>query len=366
MKTKQSLHTIISYNMKIGSFMFLLGMAGCVEQDTPAVEQEDEAQLSDKEISLEVESWKPLVESRATLFDGENFLESNEANTLPGGNFTLYGYLAGKGTTFLGGARGWYFADTDVPEWRFRSDVTDSNGKVTATFPTYYWPNSDAVNFFAYMPYKGYQGNKENYVTIGEYTEANGQQFSCALPATNADEAKQIEFIYAYETDKTKDDKTLHLHFKHPFALVQFKWKTGAARITVNQIKLNQLCLDGVFSTNTPTAWTSTSNPQTYTAYVNKRIPNDVNYNTVFAGPYLVVPQVLDNITLVLNTKRTDSDPDKDSPSVPLSTIEGECWQPGKIYTYTLDYGDRNEEIYFNVEVEDWIVVGYTNEIEVE
>lgn len=374
MKTKQDRHRITMGGVKTFAFALLLSLAGCGGQDVPngekpdepVVEESGDIQLSDTEIRLEVADWKPLQESRAVLFDQENFLEGNEENTLPGGNFTLHAYTS-DGQTFLKGARGWYFADTDTPEWRFRSDI---GGKVT--FPTYYWPNSGTVDFFAYMPYEDYRnkaGNREDYVTIGDYDSENGQQFSCKLPQT--DESDHMEFIYAYEQDKTKANNPLKLQFKHPFALVQFKWGTGSSRMTINSLKLDSMYFAGTFSTETSDStetseWEPSGSPGAYEATVSKRIPTEVNYNTVFAGPYLVMPQVLDKITLTLNTSQTDEATGTDSAPVSLSTEQGASWLPGHIYTYTLIAGDRNEEIYFIVTVEDWIVIKHRNEVEVE
>lgn len=336
------------------ALLFFLG--GCTSQDATEVPQPEPApQPSKEEIKLRVDGWKPMTESRAALYESGEDLCNHESPRLPGGSFTLNGYLDGKGTAFLGGAQAyWWIEEGQTSEWCFVS----GGGKIT-----YYWPNSDAVNFFAYMPYKGYTGDMKHYVSNVRYTEAEGAMFDCALPETNADDANQVEFIYAYETEKTKADNPLTLHFKHPFAAVYFQLSPESSRMTIGSITLKDLYLTGTFkvSTSDNGAWTSTGTPSNYTAAIDKRIPNDVNYNTPFAGPFLVMPQELGNqVKLTLNGKRDETNPINGT-----ANLTGK-WESGKKYIYTLKVGERNEEIYFNVAVEDWIVVSHKNEINVE
>lgn len=371
MKTKQDLYQYVPHGIKAFGLVLLLALSGCMVQDEPVavkpdepvVEKPDAPQLSDTEILLQVADWKPLQESRATLYEGgEDFKDGGTTSApKPGGHFTVYGYIDGADNshhTYLGGAHAKWYTYENRNEWIF---VTGDNEKEI----TYYWPNSDAVNFFAYMPYKGYKPGLKHYVDNFQYSKAGGQTFDCALPTTNADDASEIEFIYAYEQNKTRTDNPLELEFKHPFAAVYFMLSSESSRMTVNSIALDGVYLNGSFSCK-ENEWTPKEALGTFTATIDKRIPNDVNYNTIFAGPYLVMPQELSNqVKLKLNATRAVEGDDTETAIIAEAGLTGE-WEPGKKYIYTLGVGNKNEEIYFNVAVEDWIKVDYKNEIDVE
>ena len=46
-------------------------VVSCGGQDEPVAEMGDEIQLSDKEIMLGIDGWKPIAESRATIFENK-------------------------------------------------------------------------------------------------------------------------------------------------------------------------------------------------------------------------------------------------------------------------------------------------------
>ena len=373
MKTKQRLHINLTHGWKTACAAFLLLLAGCSGQDTPAIDEgeKETLELSDQELRIEIDGWKPLEESRANLFEDESDLKDDSKG---GKNFTLYGYIDNEDNTYqtyLGGAHAYWFEFIERKEWVFRSGDKEI---------TYYWPQNDAVNFFAYMPYKDYNGSLEDYVTYNGYTKADGPTFDCNLPLTNEDDADQVEFIYAYESEKRKPaiGEALSLKFKHPFATVSFLLAGGSYRLRVKSITLGNIHSQGTFSVKygTWTPKTTGTGTSSYTASFGTEgilIPSDVmNYNTIFGGPYLVMPQDLEKVTLNLVGVRGDNvDIDKTVNMSDLYNLNNEKhikWDPGKKYTYRISIGDNNEEIYFNVEVEDnddWIVSGKT-EISVE
>lgn len=369
MKTKQRLHINLTYGWKTACAAFLFLLAGCSGQDTPAIDEGEKEilELSDQELRIEIDGWKPLEESRANLFENESDLKDDSKG---GKNFTLYGYIDNEGDTYqtyLGGARAYWFEFNERKEWVFRSGDNEI---------TYYWPQNDAVNFFAYMPYKDYNGSLEDYVTYNGYTKADGPTFDCNLPLTNANDANQVEFIYAYASGKTKPaiGEALSLKFQHPFATVSFLLAGGSYRLKVKSITLGNIHSQGTFSVKngTWTPKTTGTGTSSYTASFGTEgilIPSDVmNYNTIFGGPYLVMPQDLTYVTLNLVGKRGDMGINKMVYLYNLNNGKHIEWQPGNKYTYRISIGDNNEEIYFNVEVEDdddWIVSGKT-EISVE
>lgn len=353
--------------VKALGIIFFLAVTGCGAQeeslglnpDEPIVEKPNGIQLSDKEIRLQVGDWRPLTESRATLYEGEeDFTDGGTVyNPKPGGYFTLYGYIDGTNDVYLGRVTAYWDSYNNRNEWIFLS----GNNEIT-----YYWPNSDAINFFAYMPHKEYSGNLKHYVSNFQYSESTGQTFDCALPQTNEKDTEEIEFIYAYKEKQTKANNPLELEFKHPFAAIYFKLSPASSRMTINNIALEDVYLNGTFSCE-KNEWTRLGEPGTFNTTIDKRIPNDVNYNTIFAGPYLVMPQMLSNqVKLVLNaTRAIDGEANNETAVIARTNLKDQ-WEPGKKYIYTIGVGDKNEEIYFNVAVEDWIKVTHKNEINVE
>ena len=87
---------------------------------------------------------------------------------------------------------------------------------------------------------------------------------------------------------------------------------------------------------------------------LSKIVPDDVNYHSAIGGPYLVMPQSLENVQLSVNYS-WDKYQDQESAKFSIFTDKVTAWQPGIIYTYYLDLGDNREEILFRVEVEEWI-----------
>lgn len=344
----------------------MLGMSACSAQeeeggDTPTL-------LSDTEITLSLPGWMPIEQSRAVLYDDPE--DPDDTNSLldrskGGGTFTLYAYVAGTTNTFINGTKAYYFDDSGIDPSEWKWVMMGGNGQEV----TYYWPNSDKLNFFAYMPDKKYNGSsgyvsKETYVTIGSYSTDKGQEFGCALPlkvgnTANTDgfvaNSEIQEFLYAYETKKTKADNPLKLNFKHPFAIINFQLKGGSYRMTVDNIKFEKIHLNGTFSTATG-AWTPNGTPETYTAQIGKRVPNDVNYNTNLSGWFIVMPQDLNGVKMTLAATRSVDATDTNETKITGEYTFGENdkWEPGKKYTYIIKYGDNNEEIYFDVVAEPW------------
>ncbi len=353
------------YSRLIGS-IFISALLGASVSSCSEQEEADVSLLSDTEIILSLPEWTPVAQSRAVLFDSRDDLMNKEKG---GGNFTLYAYMDATGKAYIDDVRTWYFSD--FSEWV----MLDRNQMPRK----YYWPNTDKLNFFAFMPdgrYNGSDGYKSDntYVTILSYSRDKGQQFECNLPSAAGDKVEKTqEFIYAYEAGKTKldtePDKTFKLKFKHPFAMVNFKLKGGSYRMTIKDFKFEKIYLNGIFST-VPHEWEPTGDPEVFTAEINKRIPNDVNYYSklYLAEWFVVMPQELNNVKLTMSAER-DPDPttEKGTPITGTFAFGPEAkWEPGFKYTYLISYGNNKEEIYFNVEVEKEWIEGYEQNIDVE
>ncbi|MEY8685097.1 fimbrillin family protein [Bacteroides sp. AN502(2024)] len=353
----------------------LLGVSAssCSKQEEPDVFP----LLSDTEITLSLPEWTPMVQSRATLFEEKGDLKNVEKGR---GNFTLYAYVDATATKYIDGVRTWYFDDpddSDNSEWM----MLDGNERPI----TYYWPNSEKLNFFAFMPYNNNDDDmsKKTHVKVLDYSKENGGQFECALPGSASDATEIQEFIYAYESGKTKQGQynsetkqydPLTLRFKHPFALINFKLKGGSYRMTVHNIKFSDIHLNGTFSTKPEPngKWKYTGGAGEYTALIEKRIPNDINYNTNLSDWFIVMPQDLNGVRLTLSATRAADKTNLTETAIEktftFSNSEGKewKWEAGKKYTYVISYGDNQEEIYFNVEVEEDWKLGYEHNIDVE
>lgn len=306
--------------------------------------------------------------TKGTFFSSDNDLMDPEKG---GGNFTVYAYDEGKETAYIADQRVWYFADD--ARWRFWDAVSNN---VTHRF----WPNSN-LDFFAFMPYS--TDLDDAGVTIGTYSGQNGPSFSCTLPLD--DQSGLQEFIYAYSKGQNKnstgrngDKGVVQLRFVHPMAAVVIKLDQSY-RMKINSISIsgiynsgtfrnafNTLDFDGNQNANfTYADWTpSGSKNKTLTAEIGKEVPDEINYGSPVGGPYMVLPQNLEGVSLKIEFERDDMDPETRSASIYSPDVPN--WEPGKIYTYSLTMGDPLEEIMFNIYVDEWDVIGYRNDIGVE
>jgi len=337
--------------------------------------------FSDKEITFTLSEWMPITQSRAITFENDDLFDPAKG----GGNFTLYAYVDNK--LYIDGKRGWYHQDENATDggksgkWYMLDDKNQIR--------TYYWPNSGSVDFFAYMPDQKYNtikdndgyASKETYVTIGSHSKENGMTFTCDLPAAVDDSpptpednpgdspadpgddaltcvknSEMQEFIYAYTPGEKKKTDPVKLEFKHPFALINFKLASGSYRMTIKSFAFESISLKGKFETGNSTGtgkWTpSPDSKGIYTAKIGKRVPNDVNYNSELSdGGFIVMPQSIAGVTLTMSyTRETETE----TGTCHFTFKDNDKWEPGYKYTYTIKFGDNNEEIYFNVEATKW------------
>ncbi|MBP3425201.1 MAG: fimbrillin family protein [Rikenellaceae bacterium] len=304
--------------------------------------------------------------TRATIYDNEKFL-TEEDN---GGNFSIFAFPSGTQTKYLNDARVSYFADGH--KWLFRQGNTGYS---------VYWPHNIELDFFAYAPWS----NKLNTTcfTLGDFAPTTGPSFSCDLPLSNVggtiNQDNLQEFVYAYSPGKSYQDQVdngnaIALKFVRPLAVVYFKLERSY-RMTMDNITISSIYNQGDYSSNGDTSaagfefgeWTPKGSKQNFVIEINKAVPDPINYNTIFAGPLLVMPQSLSGVTMTLNNKRTDnSDYTKVINFDALTNDEWKKWEAGHKYTYSLYLDDNDEEILFNVLVEEWKKVDYKHNIDVE
>ena len=374
MKTKQGLYHSIPMGVTAFCLALLMLVTACGGQDEPAVDKEDQPELSDKQILIEADGWNPMTESRANIFETPDDLKDEEKE---GRNFTLHAYLAESGETFIGGTRVWYFIPQNetTGTWEFYDEPNIIH---------YYWPQQGTVDFFAYMPWKN--SNKRKSIEVGAYTQGSGLSITCNMQSTTADGNDSTDDLYdpdgqetiiAYTTEKSKADGSVNMYFVHPFSAVYFKLKQAHRNLTINWIRFDKIHLTGSAVLETTTtddtviSWKPTDNAtnNTFTIPVNKIIPDQINFGGEIGGPYMVMPQDLTNATITVNYTWDDGIDDTEdtqefSCSITTETIKS--WIAGNKYTYILDLGDNKEEILFQVLVEPWKSDGHKHIIDVE
>ena len=320
------------------------------------------------------------VSSRAHLYEGT-------ASVVAEQEFALDAFLIdGSDSPYLENRWVFYNAKT----WRFRDET------YTGKLLDYYWPNRYPVNFVAYMPYQ----LSKSFVKREDVRFSNngGLAFDCTLPGTDGGGYRTIndtddgqraaengihEFVYALRKDCQKgitDKDPVKLCFVHPFAAIKFNLSQSHRDLTIHSITLNGVYNVATYANANDTydtylndqssltyeTWSGT-NTSILTVNYEKTVPGQINYYSLIGGPYLVIPQSLEGVTLSVNYTWDENTDYKTTP-VSLKTTDITAWQPGMIYTYTLDLGDNKEEILFKATVEPWTKGeddGYENEYEV-
>ncbi|MBQ5750112.1 MAG: fimbrillin family protein [Bacteroidaceae bacterium] len=325
------------------------------------------------------ESENPVILSvgqkptRATIFEHDNMLIDHAVG---GGNYTLDSYVTGTTTQYHND--NWVYYFPDGARWWFRTGNVMYNT---------YWPKTKKLDFMAYMPYSE-QLSKSTF-EIEPYQPATGASFSCALPlvyngttppAGVVTQDNVQEFLYAYTKNKGYDDQVaaggaVHLQFVHPTAAIYLKL-AQSYRMILESISFENIYNQGTYSSTDDTSdgafdygtW-SYQGDKTGNDLVlnfNKKVPEDINYNSVFVGPILVLPQALDNVILDIKAQRTDGT--TYNKALNFNTVDAAYrkWEPGKKYTYTLQLDDNNEEILFKIEVEAWTAINHDHIVDVE
>lgn len=317
-----------------------------------------------------------------------NLLNSND-DIVEQGEFAISAYLANDNAEYFKDAWVYYFVSDDGnARWRFR-DVLNQDYLID-----FYWPDGE-VNFMAYMP----RILTKCAATIDDlaYDVANGgARFNAALPSeindrTEAEreaESAKHEFVLATHLNQSKSNGgAVKLRFVHPFAAIKFRLHQSHRDLVIHSIMLHGLDQAGTFEYDGSTyePYDGGNMGQSYITYDNwqgsgsgdltinleKSVPEDVNYNSQIGGPYMVIPQMLQagGKDVKLSVRYTWNGSTVESSQFSISTAQVGAWQPGNIYTYTLDLGDNKEEILFKVLVEEWSKGeddGYENNYDVQ
>ena len=313
-------------------------------------------------INLVVEDYS--VSTKAHIINNEDFKDESKG----GGSFSLSAWNYDKSTPanaqqYIEHELVWYRAGDEGQVannrlWRFKrgDELVEC-----------YWPYNGVSDFLAYMPVH----EKLDQVGISNigYSPETGISYTANLPLSNNGEGvtqeNLREFLYAVAEDETPQNSAsgVGLEFQHPLTAIYFK-VAKSYRMTINTIEISYLKNSGKFSNNT---WTFNDSQEMtlMTLQIDKKIPEDINYGVVFYGPVLVLPQDLDDINITVTGTRTAQN-DYTMGPVPLKINSHGQWESGKAYTYSLNLGEQNVEVLFDVTVQNWDEVNYKHNIDIE
>ena len=290
----------IHRNMKLGNvhIVLLLLAAGLLAGACTRVEPVGQEQ---DEIRFRVDGWQEATKAGAVPYAG---------GTISSGSFGVTAYSGGTTTP--------YFANSTVnyvsSAWEF------ADGK-------HYWPASGTLDFHAWMP-----TTKPSYITDPTYSRDPdlGPGFTCRdLPLTSAGQEGLQEYVYAYETGKSKADNGasgVTLAFHRPFTLIEFRLALPHPGMTLNSITITGVKNNGTYTHSGD--WTPTGESGSFVATYNTVY--DSGTSPIVLGQYLVMPQSFGTQHIAVNVTVGGN---------PATTYEGDItlssWQAGHSYIYT-------------------------------
>lgn len=256
----------------------------------------------------------------------------------------------------------------------YTKDASGSSATYTSEVPQM-WPKTGSLDFYAYAN----EGTAT--VTINNETKALTNYVS-------GDGTAQLDFVTAHATGSYQEDGVngVTLTFKHRLSQIAVKAKSNSSHFTykVNGVQFANIKSTGSFSFADNT-WTPGSDKKdfVYTMGTPLTLNADAAYLTTEADPFMLIPQQLVKWDLQVDKNNTAKGAFL-AVGVNVATKAGvqlfpaeasgygyAClpidtnWQPGKKYTYVLDFtnGPGVDEggdpilnvINFDVIVEDWV-----------
>ena len=285
-------------------------LAACSGDDTGETTVVPDIPVSDAEIRLEANAWQMMAGTRTTYYDTQGDLRSNgfKCYAYIKDSSPLVAYINGLDITWSGSA--WMFPD----------------GK-------HYWPASEHLHFFAYLP-----SSVPSYIQNITFTTANQcPQFDCQnLPVTSDGQGSSLkEFVYAFLRDQNKTDNGasgVNLAFHHPFARIKFV-NGKPDNIKIQTITFKNIKNNGTFNYDTNPKWTTSGSATNFVANINQSSYAGSSTPIAIGDPYIVLPQTFTGDIEVV-AKWTDWGEDINhtvTATVPMT------WQPGYTYTYTFN-----------------------------
>lgn len=225
---------------------------------------------------------------------------------------------------------------------------------------TYYWPNSDKIQFFAYSS-KNVTGltaqSSDVYPTIVDYEVL-------------ADATKQEDLLVAKANDLTKTDATVNFIFSHALTQVNFSIKSkvnDGLTYEVTDISISEVGNKATYNYGTgwsePTATTSYTYPISTTATDNQ-VAGDANTVKILdtSNLMMLLPQTLSNkVKILVKYKVMDKNGDTvygDALTTGKEIVIGDGttkWGMGKKVRYTLALTNNATSIGWAVtSVDEW------------
>ena len=282
------------------------------------------------EIRLNADVWHVMEGTRATTIDG---------GTLTSGSFMASSYVENTITAYINPVQVDYVTDKWV--W--------SDGK-------HYWPATDNLDFFAYLP-----ATLPSYIAADPaltYTADHNVTFTCSsLPMTyssatptegQGSSLKEFMFGMALAQNKGNAGTGVHLTFQHPFARIKLQLAASHPNVTINSITFRGIKNNGSFTYNhsaSTSTWTPSGDATDFVLSLTGEaavFENNPATPTQIGEYFIMIPQdwageiVVNAVCLFWGEK-------KNYPS--LTTTIPTTWQPGYSYTYT-----------FNISPDDLIV----------
>lgn len=294
-------------------------LAGCVREDPPTPETQEE-------IRLDASVWQMMQGApsrRVSTYESATFPQNGES-------FRCFIYNANSTTSYNASEGSLVTWNSSTSKWEF------NDGK-------HYWPASDALDFFAYMPttVPSYITDMSDVASKVTYAARN-PQFKCTLPVTPAGQEDLTEFVLALTTNQSKANPGatgVMMTFMHPFAKIKFQLSSATTdNVTVTSISMGGLVTSGSCSFDgTTSTWSNQSGSETMS------ISETLRRHATEGTPYLLmVPnEYEDSKNLSVTATWTEwGEVHTQTYSTPL-TIE---WVAGYSYTYNLTI-TRNELI---------------------
>ena len=241
----------------------------------------------------------------------------------------------------------------------------------------YYWPYTGRISFLAIHPSTvapsttGWDAtNDVPQATIADYT---------ITPASN----ETVDLMFA-TNDGARQVAALPMIFKHALSQIEVKVKTDEDYSTdevvfdVESVTFNNIDLSGdVAYSNNAIAWTDNTAQTQNWVYCNTVLENINDTYQVYGAAKVNIPQPANDDKSILAVDDPNYDADDEGATLtigysmkqganakitgtvtiadPFLSNEANAWEPGKKYSYTINF--RLNEILFNPSVTEWVNV---------
>ena len=249
------------------------------------------------EIRVNADVLRTMEGTRTTTFDSDAAIKTE-------GSFICWAYDAGEttvnGTSKVNGITATWNGST---AWEFAEK--------------HYWPLTDALDFFAYMP-----TTPDAYITGPTYTTARQPQFTCDMTKT-----VDKEFIWALAIGQDREHQGasgVALTFKHPFARIYFQLSEASG----TAVKINSITISGSSFYKTGTC-TFDGTDSEWSNQGGASSLGTLAINT----PSIVIPNNYGSNTITVNASWDEWNSFSTDLTSSALTLD---WQAGYSYTYTL------------------------------